>query len=102
MSPYFQTIAATRGQNDIARGQRDNREFSREYQALLSDFGTKYDFSISPRESYLASRYQRLGQIGRDIEHLGPLRERALQVRVLSDEKAACQAGITKVPHGDG
>ncbi|MCP5411436.1 MAG: AAA family ATPase [Alphaproteobacteria bacterium] len=83
--------------DELARNQRDSRELSRVYEGLLSEFGTKYDISIAPRESYLAARYQRLGQIGRDKEYLGRLRERALQVRTLSNEKAALQGEITKV-----
>ncbi|HJT42100.1 MAG TPA: AAA family ATPase [Rhizomicrobium sp.] len=84
-------------QSELTRNQRDSRELSREYETLLSDFGTKFDISIAPRESYLATRYQRLGQIGRDKEYLGRLRERALQIRALSDEKAVLQGEITKV-----
>lgn len=84
-------------ESEHARQERDGRDLSREYETLLSDFGTKYDISIAPRESYLASRYQRLGQIGRDREYLGRLRERAIEIRTLSDEKARLQGEITKV-----
>lgn len=79
------------------RHQREIRELNREYEAVLADFSTKYDISISPRESYLASRHQRLGQIGREREYLNQLRERALEIRQLSDEKARLQGEITKV-----
>jgi len=82
------------------RYQREIRELNREYEVVLADFSTKYDISISPRESYLASRHQRLGQIGREREYLSRLRERALEIRQLSDEKARLQGEITKVSDG--
>ena len=80
-----------------SRFQRDIRELNRENELLLADFGSKYDISISPRESYLASKHQRLGQISREKEYLGRLRECALEVRRLSDEKARLQVEITKL-----
>lgn len=71
------------------------RRARQEYVNLLSEFSTRFDLSVSPRESYLARRYQRMGQLEREREHLIRLREILLDVRNLSDEKAELQREIT-------
>jgi hypothetical protein len=90
-----QLLLEKEGKKD--RLQRELRELNREYEVMLGDFGSKYDISISPRESYLASKHNRLGQIGREREYLGRLRERALEIRKLSEEKARLQGEITEM-----
>jgi AAA domain len=76
---------------------RENRELRRVYQEGLSEFSVKYDMSISPRDSFLAERHQRLGQIDRERTELGRLRERALQIQVAIEEKAELQAEISRL-----
>jgi hypothetical protein len=57
----------------------------------------KYDISTSPRESFVAERYQRIGQIDRERTELSRLRERVLIIEKLSAEKAELQDQISRL-----
>lgn len=77
--------------------ERDLRRLRSDYQNELSEFSVKYDVSTSPRESFVAQRYQRIGQIDRERDELARLRERVLAIQVLSDEKADLQDQINRL-----
>lgn len=79
-----------------AEVERELRRLRREYQEQLSKYTVRYELSISPRDSFVAERYQRLGQIDRELTELARLRERALEMQALSDEKAALQEQISR------
>ena len=53
--------------------------------------------STSPRESFVAQRYQRLGRIDRERTELERLLERALELQALSEEKARLQEQINRL-----
>jgi hypothetical protein len=78
----------------IDRGLRATR---RDYQDKLSEFTVKYDVSTSPRESFVAQRHQRIGQIDREGAELSRLRERVLEIEKISAEKAQLQEQITRL-----
>lgn len=75
--------------------ERELRALRRDYQERLSEYIVKYDTSTSPRESFVAERHRRLGQIDRERTELARLRERALEIDVLSQEKARLQEQIS-------
>lgn len=81
----------------IAAAGRDMRGVRRSYEEQLSEYAVRYDRSTSPRESYLAQRYQRLGQIDREKIELDRIRERTLEIERLSEEKAALQEQLNRV-----
>jgi len=76
---------------------RDLRGLRREHQDKLSEYSVKFELSTSPRQSFVAQRYQRIGQIDRERNELGRCRERAVEMQRLSDEKAELQDQITKL-----
>jgi hypothetical protein len=76
---------------------RDLRVARREHQDKLSEYTVKYDISTSPRESFVAERYQRIGQIDRERTELSRLRERVLIIEKLSAEKAELQDRISRL-----
>jgi AAA domain len=76
---------------------RDLRVARREHQDKLSEYTVKYDISTSPRESFVAERYQRIGQIDRERTELSRLRERVLIIEKLSAEKAELQDQISRL-----
>jgi hypothetical protein len=76
---------------------RDLRVARREYQDKLSEYTVKFDLSTSSRESFVAQRHQRIGQIDREGAELSRLRERVLEVEKLSTEKAQLQEQISKL-----
>lgn len=75
----------------------DLRRKRRVHQEHLSDYSVKYELSTSPRESFVAQRYQRLGQIDGELAALEKLRERAKQIEELSAEKAELQSEINRL-----
>lgn len=81
----------------LAQVDRELRSARRDHQEKLSEYTVKYDISTSPRESFVAERYQRLGQIDRERSELSRLRERVMEIEKLSEEKAALQAEITRL-----
>ena len=76
---------------------RDLRAARREHQDKLSEYTVRFDISTSPRESFVAERYQRIGQIDREGAELSRLRERVLEIERLSAEKAELQDQITRL-----
>lgn len=74
---------------------RELRQLRRDYQERLSEYSVKYDVSTSPRESFLAQRHQRLGQIDRERSELERLKERVQDIQILSAEKAKLQQQIS-------
>lgn len=70
------------------------RRFRQMYSDILSEFYVRYDLSTSPRDSFVAERYQRLGQIDREFGELARLKERALEIQEVSERKAALQMQI--------
>ncbi len=80
-----------------AQLERTLRRSKRAYEEMLSDFTVKYDVSTSPRESFVAERYQRLGQIDRDRTALERLRERVMEIEVLTQEKERLQNQINRL-----
>ena len=81
---------------------RDLRVVRREYQDKLSEYTVKFDLSTSPRESFVAQRHQRIGQIDRESAALVRLRERVLEIEKLSAEKAELQEQISKLKDRHG
>lgn len=77
--------------------ERELRRQRREYQEKLSEYTVRYQISTSPRDSFVAERYQRLGQIDRERMELSRLREKALEIAALSAEKAALQEKINRL-----
>ena len=75
--------------------ERKMRTLRRDYQDMLSEYTVKYDMSTSPRDSFIAERYRRLGQIDSERIELARLRERALEIDLLSEEKAKLQEQIS-------
>jgi hypothetical protein len=75
--------------------ERQLRTLQRDYQDLLSEYTVKYDVSTSPRDSFVAERYRRIGQIDSERIELARLRERALEISLLSEEKAKLQEQIS-------
>lgn len=80
-----------------AQLERNLRRSKSAYEEMLSDFTVKYDVSTSPRESFVAERNQRLGQIGRDRSALERLRERVTQIEELTQEKERLQNQINRL-----
>lgn len=80
-----------------AQLERTLRRSKRSYEEMLSDFTIKYEVSNSPRESFVAERYQRLGQIGRDRTALERLRERVMEIEKLTQEKEQLQNQINRL-----
>jgi uncharacterized Zn finger protein (UPF0148 family) len=80
----------------IARAKEASelRRFNREYAQELSEFSIRYDLSSSPREAFLATKNQRLGQIEREAEYLESSLETAEEIQRLSSRKAELQAEI--------
>jgi uncharacterized Zn finger protein (UPF0148 family) len=77
-----------------ARRERDLRRSKGAYEELLSDFMVKFEVSTSPRESFVAERHRRLGQIDRDRSTLQQLRERVMEIERLAREKELLQNQI--------
>lgn len=82
-------------ESSLSYKTRELRELRHNYQERLSDYSAKYDVSTSPRESFLAGRNQRLGQIDRERTALSKLRERTIEIEKLSLEKANLQREIS-------
>lgn len=68
----------------------------RNYESLLSEYTVNFDISISPRESFLAERNNRLGQIEKEIKFIGNLFDVAQELQRVSKEKADIQSSITQ------
>lgn len=73
------------------------RRLNREYLQDLSEFSIRFDQSSSPRESFLASKNQRLGQIDREAQYLEGSLANAEEIERLSNRKATLQGEIQKL-----
>jgi hypothetical protein len=76
--------------------KKELRRLQSDYQEQLSEFAVRYEISSGPRESFVAERYQRLGQIDRELTQLSQLRERAVELELVSVRKASVQTEIDK------
>jgi len=76
---------------------RELRRLRRDYQEQLSEYTIRYEVSTSPRDSFVAERYQQLGRIDRERTYLARLRERAIEIQALSEEKAKLQQQINRL-----
>lgn len=83
-------------ESSTAHAKRDLRRLRSNYQEQLSEFTVRYEISNGPRESFVAERYQRLGQIDRELTQLLRLRERACELEDVSARKAVVQVEIGK------
>ena len=83
-------------ESSTSHGKRELRRLRSDYQEQLSEFTVRYEISNGPRESFVAERYQRLGQIDRELTQFSRLRERAGELEDVSARKAAVQAEIDK------
>ncbi|MFC2966839.1 AAA family ATPase [Acidimangrovimonas pyrenivorans] len=80
-----------------AQAKKELRKLRSTYQEKLSEFTVRYEISSSPRESFTAERYQRLGQIDRELRDLARLRERAAELENVSERKATLQGEIDRL-----
>lgn len=79
-----------------AHAKKEMRRLRSTYEERLSEFRVRYEISNGPRESFMAERYQRMGQIDRELSELSRLRERAGELEEVSTQKAAVQVEIDK------
>jgi hypothetical protein len=77
--------------------EREIRREKREHQEALSAYAVGFEHSTSPRDSFVAQRYQRLGQIDRERRQVEQLRERSLEIEKLGREKSQIQAEIDDI-----
>ncbi len=75
----------------------DRRRGQAEYKELLSEYSTRYDLSNSPRESFLAQRFRRIGQIDKTLERLDELRSLAQRIDDLSAHKDKLSEILSKL-----
>ncbi len=73
------------------------RQLNRDYSKALSEFLIKYDLSSSPRESYLAAKNQRIGQIEQELGYLTRALESAEEIQRLSAKKSELQSEIQEL-----
>lgn len=79
------------------QAKKELRKLRSTYQEQLSEFTVRYELSNSPRDSFAAERYQRMGQIDRELRELARLRERATEIEDVSTRKAELQTKIDKL-----
>ena len=70
------------------------RRLRSSFNERLTEYSVRYELSSSPRESFLAERYQRLGQIDRERSGLEGIREKVGELELISAEKAEVQGKI--------
>jgi len=83
-------------EKDIAlkKGKVEQRRLRAIYSEEVSSFTLRYDLSASPRESSLAARNQRIGQIEREIGYFERAFGIAEEIQQLSARKATLQETI--------
>jgi DNA repair exonuclease SbcCD ATPase subunit len=74
--------------------KKEIRSLRHIYEDLNAKLLTQFDLSNSPRESFLARKNQRLGQIEREIEYLHRMKEILEKIQKLSEEKDKLQNTI--------
>jgi len=79
----------------LTKDRVELRRVKRSYSQNLSEYSTKFDLSSSPREAFLAERYQRIGQIDQELTHLTEMLSVAEEVQSLSQRKQELQGEIT-------
>lgn len=77
--------------NYISRRLRDVR---RKFQEELSEYSVRYELSGSPRESFLAERYQRIGRIDGERVEMERIRERVLELQAIGEERSKLEQEI--------
>ncbi|MBI1308640.1 MAG: AAA family ATPase [Proteobacteria bacterium] len=83
--------------DELSSLKQELRKHRRELEESLEEFSLVYDRSNSPRESYLAQRNNRIGQITKEIERVEDFRETAIKASELSHKKETIQGEITKL-----
>lgn len=81
----------------LNRNKTELRRLNKSYAQQLSEFSVNYDLSTSPRETYLATKNQRLGQIDREIEYFIRALDTAEEIQSLSAQKAKLQEEMQKL-----
>lgn len=81
----------------LSKDRIELRRVKRSYSQNLSEYSTKFDLSSSPREAFLAERYQRIGQIDQELNHLTDMLSIAEEVQSLSQRKQELQGQITEL-----
>ncbi|KFZ30799.1 hypothetical protein IDSA_06835 [Pseudidiomarina salinarum] len=79
----------------LTKDRVELRRVKRSYSKKLSAYSIKFDLSSSPREAFLAERYQRVGQIDQELIHLTDMLSVAEEVQSLSQQKQTMQRQIT-------
>ena len=80
----------------VLKTKKELKSEKRNYEGLISEYTVNFDISISPRESFLAERNNRLGQIEKEIKFVGNLFDVAQELQRVSQEKADIQSLITQ------
>ena len=86
----------TSKENGTVETKKELRRLLSNHRKQLSEFTVRYEINNGLRESFVADRSQRLGQIDRELIELSRLRERAGELEDVSVRKAAVQAEIDK------
>ena len=73
------------------------RGLRRKCRENLSEYMVRYEVSGSPRDSFLAVRYQRIGQIDRERSELDRMKEKMLELRVVESEKENIEHDIGRL-----
>jgi hypothetical protein len=81
----------------LAEDRVELRRSKQSYSKNLSEYSAKFDLSSSPREAFLAERYQRIGQIDQERTYLTEMLSVAEEVQSLSQHKQQLQGEITKL-----
>ncbi len=84
-------------EKETEHARRNIRGLRSDFQTRLSEFGVKYEISTSPKESFIAERYQRMGQIDREKVEVAGIRERVIELEVVSAQKALVGKEIERI-----
>lgn len=76
---------------------KELRKLRQVYKDQLSEFSVRFELSTSPKDSFVAERYQRLGQIDREVRELSRLMERVSTIQSLTEQKASVQKQISRL-----
>ena len=76
------------------KAELELRDLQKEHQQLLDDFAVRFDLSSSPRESFLATRNARLGQLSGETTTYSRFLQVARDIEILSEEKANIQRSM--------
>ena len=87
----------TEHETRLNKDRIEHRRLKRIYSQNLSEYSTKFDMSSSPRDAFLASKYQRIGQIDQELTHLTEMLSVAEEVQSLSQMKQSLQSEISEL-----